>query len=375
MSGKRTEHVVVIGGGVIGLSVAWRAASAGHRVQVVDPEPASGASFVAGGMLAPIAEAWPGEEELLELGSASLERWPAFADELSRASGLPSGLRREGTLVVGVDSADRALLDDLADYLARRGRTVTRLSGREARRREPSLGPAVRGGLDVPGDLAVDNRQALAALRAAATAAGVEFVAARAEAVRAGAVELEGSTVDCDVAVIAAGAHSGELHPALRGRIRPVKGEILRLRARSTALPPPSRTVRGPVHGRPVYLVPRDDGGLVLGATQHEVGFDTAVTVGGVRDLIADAEQVLPGIAEYELVEARAGLRPSTDDNLPVLGWLEPGVLAATAHHRGGFLLAPVTADAVLALLRGGEPDALVKAADPSRWGGQQWTS
>ncbi|MFB9570203.1 FAD-dependent oxidoreductase, partial [Saccharopolyspora hordei] len=170
MSGKRTEHVVVIGGGVIGLSVAWRAASAGHRVQVVDPEPASGASFVAGGMLAPIAEAWPGEEELLELGSASLERWPAFADELSRASGLPSGLRREGTLVVGVDSADRALLDDLADYLARRGRTVTRLSGREARRREPSLGPAVRGGLDVPGDLAVDNRQALAALRAAATA-------------------------------------------------------------------------------------------------------------------------------------------------------------------------------------------------------------
>ncbi|WP_434094075.1 FAD-dependent oxidoreductase [Saccharopolyspora kobensis] len=200
MSELRTAHVVVVGGGVIGLSVAWRAAAAGHRVQLVDPEPASGASFVAGGMLAPIAEAWPGEEELLELGSTSLERWPGFADELSRASGLPSGLRREGTLVVGVDSADRAELDELAGYLSRQGRSVTRLSGREVRRLEPSLGPAVRGGLEVPGDLAVDNRSALAALRAAATAAGVEFVAAPARAVRAGVVELEDSTVDCDVA-------------------------------------------------------------------------------------------------------------------------------------------------------------------------------
>ena len=367
------ERVAVVGGGVIGLSVAWQAAKAGYRVVLVDPAPASGASFVAGGMLAPVAEAWPGEEELLELGAASLRRWPEFAAELAQASGLPSGLRTEGTLVVGVDSADRAELDNLADYLATLGRTVTRHSGRELRKLEPSLGPAVRGGLEVPGDLAVDNRVALTALRAAATAAGVEFVAQRAQEVRAGAVDLGESVVECDVAVIAAGAHSGELHPRLRGAIRPVKGEILRLRARPTALPPPSRTVRGPVHGRQVYLVPRDDGGLVLGATQYEVGFDTEVTVGGVRDLIADAEQLLPGIAEYRLVEAIAGLRPGTDDNLPLLGWLEPGVAAATGHHRNGFLLAPVTAGAVLGLLRGEAPPDEVKAADPGRHnGGQQ---
>ncbi|MGI8309728.1 glycine oxidase ThiO [Saccharopolyspora hattusasensis] len=372
---KRKKHVVVVGGGVIGMSVAWRAAAAGHRVQLVDAEPASGASNVAGGMLAPIAEAWPGEEELLELGEASLRLWPAFAGELGQASGLPSGLRREGTLVVGVDSADRAELDSLVDYLARLGRTVTRLTSREVRRLEPSLGPAVRGGLEVPGDLAVDNRLALAALRAAAAAAGVDFVAANAKRVQPGAVELEDSTVDCDAVVIAAGVHSGALHPALKDRIRPVKGEILRLRARTTALPPPSRTIRGPVRGRQTYLVPRDDGGLVLGATQYEVGFDTEVTMGGVRDLIADAERLMPGIAEYQLVEAAAGLRPSTDDNLPVLGWLEPGVLAATGHHRGGFLLAPVTVEAVLALLHGEEPATEIKAADPSRWGGQQCTS
>lgn len=372
MSEQRTEHVAVVGGGVIGLSIAWRAATAGYRVRLIDPEPASGASHVAGGMLAPLAEAWPGEEELLELGSTSLDRWPEFADELARASGRASGLRREGTLMVGVDAADRAELDNVAGHLSDMGRSVNRLTGRQVRKLEPSLGPAVRGGLDVPGDLAVDNRVALDALCAAATAAGVELVPARATRVRPGEVELDRSTVDCDVAVISAGAHSGPLHPALGDRIRPVKGEILRLRRRGTALPPPTRTVRGPVHGRPAYLVPRDDGGLVLGATQYEVGFDTEVTVGGVRDLLADAEAVMPGIAEYQLVEATAGLRPSTEDNLPIIGSLEPGVLAATGHHRGGFLLTPVTVDAVLAMLRGEQPEALIKATDPSRFGGQQ---
>ncbi|MDI2030687.1 glycine oxidase ThiO [Saccharopolyspora sp. TS4A08] len=372
MSGKRTDHVVVVGGGVVGLSVAWRAAEAGNRVSLVDPAPASGASHVAGGMLAPLAEAWPGEEELLELGTTSLDRWPGFADELARAAGLPSGLRTEGTLMIGIDGADRGELDTVAGYLAGLGRSVTRLTGRELRKREPALGPAVRGGLEIPGDLAVDNRLALTALQAAAKAAGVEFVAERAERVRSGAVELADSELECDLAVISAGVRSGDLHPALSGRIRPVKGEILRLRRRATALPPPVRTVRGPVRGRPCYLVPRDDGGVVLGATQHEVGFDTEVTVGGVRDLLADAETVMPGIAEYALVEATAGLRPSTADNLPLIGWLEPGVLAATGHHRGGFLLTPVTVDAVLALLRGDEPGALIKATDPSRLGGQQ---
>ncbi|MFC7341194.1 glycine oxidase ThiO [Saccharopolyspora griseoalba] len=369
---QRIEHVAVVGGGVIGLSIAWKAAAAGYRVRLIDPAPASGASHVAGGMLAPLAEAWPGEEELLELGSASLELWPEFADELARAAGRESGLRREGTLMIGVDTADRGELDGVAGHLADLGRSVTRLTGRELRKLEPSLGPAVRGGLDVPGDLAVDNRVALEALRAAAAAAGAEFVAEAATRVRPGAVDLADSAVECDLAIISAGARSGTLHPALAERIRPVKGEILRLRRRGTALPPPVRTVRGPVHGRPTYLVPRADGGLVLGATQHEVGFDTEVTVGGVRDLLGDAETVMPGIAEYELVEATAGLRPSTEDNLPIIGELEPGVLAATGHHRGGFLLTPVTVRAVLAMLRGEEPDALIKATDPSRFGGQQ---
>ena len=373
---RRGERLVVVGGGVIGLSVAWRAARAGHRVRLVDDTGSRGSSWVAGGMLAPVAEAWPGEEALLELGAESLRRWPDFADRLARDSGLPSGLREEGTLVVGVDAADRAELDRLADHLGQLGREVAKSSARQLRRLEPSLGPSVRAGLEVPGDLAADNRAVLAALRAAAEAAGVEVLSARVRSVRGGAVELEGAgdlaqsdvdcNLDCDVAVIAGGARSGRTHPALTDRIRPVKGEILRLSTRGTALPPPRRTVRGPVHGRQVYLVPRDDG-VVVGATQYEVGFDTAVTVAGVRDLIADAERLVPGIGEYELDEALAGLRPSTEDNLPLIGWLEPGVLAATGHHRNGFLLAPVTGDAVLDLLAGREPPTEVAAADPRR--------
>lgn len=347
------ERVVVVGGGVIGLSCAWRLAGAGARVTVVDPDPAAGASWVAGGMLAPITEAWPGEERLLELGSASLAGWPRFAAELAAAAGAPVGLRTQGTVAVAVDSADRAELLALAEHLQRLGRQVRQLSARELRRLEPALGPAVRGGLSVPGDLAVDNRLLLAALRAA-LAGRAQFVRQRASTVTAGRVELaDGSSLPAGVVLVAAGAWSAGLHPGLAGRVRPVKGEIVRLRARPTALPPPARTVRAVVSGRPVYLVPRDGDRLVLGATQYEAGFDTEVTVGGVRDLLHDAELVLPGIAEYAIEEISAGLRPASADNLPLIGWLQPGVLVATGHGRNGMLLAPITAQAVSALVRG----------------------
>jgi glycine oxidase len=351
-------RAVVVGGGVIGLSCAWRLAAAGIEVIVVDAEPASGASWVAGGMLAPVTETWPGEERLLELGTAALARWPDFAAALSAAAGRDAGLRTDGTLVAAVDSADRAELDTFAEHLARLGRAVDVLTGRQLRRLEPALGTAVRGGLSVPGDLAVDNRALLAALLAALRASPfVSFVTQHAAGVRPGAAELpDGSTVDGEVVVLAAGAWSAALHPALRGRLRPVKGEIVRLRARSTALPPPRHTVRAVVCGRPVYLVPRDGGRLVLGATQYEAGFDTEVTVAGMRDLLHDAELVMPGVAEYAIEETAAGLRPTTVDNLPLVGQLVPGVLAATGHGRNGILLAPTTADAITALVLGEPP-------------------
>jgi glycine oxidase len=367
-------RVVVVGAGVIGLSCAWRAAAAGRPVTLVDPAPGSGASRVAGGMLAPVTEAWPGEESLLELGVESLRRWPGFAAELASAAGLPAGLRTEGTVVVATGTGDRAELDALAGYLAGLGRDVRRLTGRELRRLEPALGPEVRGGLDVPGDLAVDNRVLLAALLAAVDRAGVRVVRQAVHEVvddgsRVTGVRVDDGELPADHVVVCAGAHSAGLHPALAGLVRPVKGEIVRLAHRPGAFPPPTRTVRALVDGRPVYAVPRDGGGLVIGATQAETGFETEVTVGGVRDLLRDAERVLPGIAEYALVETAAGLRPGSPDNRPLIGPLGPaGLIAATGHHRNGMLLAPLTADAVLAVV-GGEPlPAPVAAADPARF-------
>jgi glycine oxidase len=366
--------VLVLGAGVIGLTCAWRAAQDGHRVTVVDPAPASGASWVAGGMLAPVTEAWPGEEELLALGVEAVRQWPAFAAEIAAAAGRPAGLRTDGTIVAATGSGDRAELDTLAAHLARLGRPVERMNGHELRRLEPGLGPDVRGGLAVPGDLAVDNRVLLAALQAACVNAGVTVVSRAADTVVDDGTRVlgircaDGTEIAAPTVLVCAGAHSGRLHPALRGLVRPVKGEILRLAMRPGAFPPPRRTVRALVDGRPVYLVPRDGGGLVLGATQAEVGFDTTVTVGGVRDLLRDAERILPGIAEYALVESAAGLRPGSPDNLPLVGALGPeGLLVATGHHRNGILLAPLTGDAVAALLRGNPLQGPVRAADPAR--------
>ncbi len=303
-----------------------------------------------------------------------MRRWPGFAADLQAAAGRDAGLRTDGTLVVATGAGDRAELDALAGYLATLGRAVERLPGRELRRREPALGPDVRAGLSVPGDLAVDNRTLLAALRAAGERAGVRLVAHAAKAVldddrRVTGVRTDGPDLDADVVLVCAGAHSAELHPVLDGLVRPVKGEILRLAHRPGSFPPPTRTVRALVDGRPVYAVPRDGGGLVIGATQVETGFATDVTVGGVRDLLRDAERVLPGIAEYALVETAAGLRPGSPDNRPLIGALGPdGLLVATGHGRNGMLLAPVTADAVLALLRGAPVPAAARSADPTRF-------
>ena len=350
-----SSTVAVVGGGVIGLSCAWRAARAGFAVTVHDPAPGSGASRVAGGMLAPVTEASPVEPDVFALGAASLRRWPDFAAELTAAGGDPR-LRTGGTLVVALDPGDRAELDRIAEQLSRMQRSAETLSARQARHAEPALGPQVCRALLVRGDLSVDNRALLRALLVACRRAGVRFHRQRCR-------QLPGA----DAVVLAAGARSAALHPLLEHSIRPVKGEILRLRSRPGTLAPPSRTVRAIVGGRQSYLVPRDGGGLVLGATQREVGFDTDVTAGAVRELLADAERVLPAITEYILEEAVAGSRPGSPDNLPVIGQLEPGVLAATGHYRQGILLAPLTAEAIVALLRGERvPDEAAVAA-PAR--------
>lgn len=369
---------VVIGGGVIGLSIAWRAALRGLSVTVLDPAPGRGASHAAAGMLTPVSELQYGEESLLRLNMASADRYASFAAELADASGLPSGYRACGTLAVALDADDRAVLKDLHAFQERLGLASTWLTSRECRRLEPMLSPAVSGGLHVEADHQIDNRRLVAALLAACERAGVALVRARAAALltdadRATGVRLDdGTELAAGQVVLAAGCWSNAvegLPPGTLPPVRPVKGEILRLRVPEVFAPFLSRNVRGVVKGGSMYLVPREDGELVVGATEHELGYDTEVTAGGVYELLRDAHELVPGITELPLVETHAGLRPGTPDNAPVIGAAElPGLVLATGHYRHGVLLTPVTADAVAELLAEGTVPEVVRPWGPGRF-------
>ena len=347
------RSLAVVGGGVIGSAVAWRAAEQGWSVTVYDPAAGSGASWVAGGMLAPLSEGWPGEDCLLEFGASSLRRWPEFGARLRAQTGVDVFVADQ-TLTLALDAADAADLRTIADFCHGHGYVMRLLDRAGVRAAEAGLARTVRAGLLAADEPAVDNRLLVEALRRAGEQAGVHI---RPESVRA-VHELEHDQI-----VLAAGSGSAALWDL---PVRPVKGEILRLRRRPGTPPPPARVIRARVHGRPIYLVPRADG-LVVGATQYEAGFDTTVTVAGVRDLIADAESVWPALGEYELAEAAAGGRPSTPDNLPLIGRLSERVVAATGHGRNGILGVPITVDAVAALLAG-DTLAEAKAADPQRF-------
>ena len=370
--------MVVVGGGVIGLAAAWRLAQQGASVVVVDPAPGSGASGVAAGMLAPVTEARLGEDALWRLNRSSWARWPAFAAEVEAASGRPVGFRDDGTLMVAFDADDRAVLDDLAARHRAMGLAVEPLRGREARALEPGLAPGVRAGLLAGDERSVDPAALVDALRAATGSAGVTMVAAEAECLitddagtRATGVRIAGAEVTAATVVLAAGCRSATLAgvpAAARPPVRPVKGQILTL-----AQPPGgallTRTVRGIVRGASVYLVPRDDGRVVVGATVEERGWDTTPTAGGAYELLRDAIALLPGLDDAAFVAARAGLRPGSPDDLPIVGpTTVEGLVMATGHHRNGVLLTPVTADAVVASVTGRAVPDEVAPCDPRRF-------
>jgi glycine oxidase len=330
--GHSLGTLAVIGGGIIGLSIARRAAQGGWSVRV-HRSGERGASWVAAGMLAPHSEGWPGEDRLLRLGLESLRLWheSSFLAELS-----PEVITAHESLVVAVDRADAADLRTVADWLSAQDHPVTWLSA--ARDVEPLLAQGIRHGFRAPTELAVDNRALLDALVLACERLGVEW---------AGPVQ-QLSEVEADTVVIANGIDAPALWPGLP--VRPVKGEVLRLRWRKGCMPLPQRVIRARVHGRQVYLVPRNDG-VVVGATQYEHGRDLAPAVSGVRELLDDACAVLPALDEYELAECAAGLRPTTPDNLPLVQRLDARTVVAAGHGRSGFLLAPWTAEQVVTQL------------------------
>lgn len=354
--------VVVVGGGVIGLAVAWRLAEAGRQVVVLDPAPGSGASYAAAGMLAPVAEAVFGEDDLLALNVAAAAAWPGFAAELEAAAGQAVGYEAAGTLLVALEAADRSHLQDLHAYHERLG-LASRWCGPSAcRSLEPALSPGLHAGVLAEVDARVDNRRLLAALVEACRRAGVVLEERSVEALAPspsgiGGVVVDGEVRHAELVVLAAG-HASALPGLPEGftlPVRPVKGQILRLRTRDGD-PLLERTVHAYLQGTSVYLVPRGDGRIVAGATSEEQGEDVSTTAAGVHRLLHDAITVLPALEEAELVEATARLRPGSPDNAPLLGPLPgvAGLFLATGHYRNGILLAPLTAELALEVLRSG---------------------
>ena len=373
-----TADVVVAGGGVIGTAIAWRAAAAGLDVIMVDPDAGDGASLVAAGMLAPVSESLFGEGDLLRLNLLAVRRFGSFAAELEDLTGHQIGLRREGTLAVAYDPGDQAALERLTAFRRSAGLQAQELDARACRKLEPFLAPDVRGGVLFPGDLSVNNRWYAAALREAMRVVKVRAIRDHVHEVRTGdgrtlGVRLAGGgDVGSPEVVVAAGCWTrsiGGVPDAVRAAVRPVKGQLLRLRHPVGMPPVLAHSVRAIVRGIDVYLVPRADGELIVGATQEERGPDQTVTAGAVHDLLHDAMSVLPVTSELILAETCAGLRPGTPDNGPILGRCgPPGLVLATGHYRNGILMSPVTADAAVALLTGQPPAAEWAPFTPQRF-------
>lgn len=377
-----TFDVAVVGGGIIGLAVAWRAQQHGLSTVLLerDAQVAQGATHAAAGMLAPVSEAHVAERELLALGLASAARYPGFVAELEQATPLPAGFLRCGTLAVARDRDEAEALDRERLARAEMGLELERLLPSEARRREPGLAPTLRLALHAPDDHAVDPRTLAAALADAfqraggvlRTGAAVASLETDADKVTGVALEA-GDRILAEHVVVAAGAWTprlGGIPDAARVPVRPVKGQILRLRD-----PAGPGLITRVLRMDPGYLVPRGDGRYVLGATMEDRGFETDVTAGGVFELLRDATELVPGISELVLEELEAGLRPGTPDNAPALGRgaLE-GLHWAAGHFRNGILLAPVTADLLLASLTGAPLGELAAAFAPGRFTETQTT-
>jgi glycine oxidase len=368
--------VLVVGGGVVGLSCAWRLAQHGARVAVLERgEPGAGATRVAAGMLAPVGELTFGEPELLELTLAAAKLYPEFVAELEAVTGESTGYEVLGALHVALDRDEAAQLRRVHDLQRSLELEAEWFPPRRCRDLEPGLTPSFHGGVFAAGEAAVDPRALTRALLAACAEEGVEvrtgtevvdgvFAAERLVGVRTASRGSDtsevpdhrlGEEVRADAVVLAAGAWSGatswlpeEANPA----VRPVKGQVVELRSRSAE--PVTRHI---LASERVYLVPRADGRLVIGATAEEMGFDTAVTAGGVHELLREAYRLLPDVAEMEWVGATAGLRPGTPNNLPLVGpGAIEGLVLATGHFRNGILLAPLAAQAVANLISGVRP-------------------
>ena len=370
--GSAASRVAIIGGGVIGLSIAWRLGQRGIAVTLFEAGICGReASWAAAGMLAAQIETEPTEEGLLPLARESQRLWPDFALELERATGIAVGFRDEGTMMVALTRDDAEKLRFTHDLHRRMDLPISWLSAAEVLAREPHLNPRVSGGLSSPLDGQVDNRLVVGALLAACRSVGciirehspvdgVEIVQGRVTGVRVAGADEDPAFHPADVVVMAAGAWSRGIKglPA-RSRlpVRPVKGQMLALR-----MDPAAPLLRHVVWAPNCYLVPRGDGRLIVGATTEERGFDRTQTAGAMLALLDGAWRALPGVEELAVDEFWCGFRPGSRDDLPILGTTDTeGLVLATGHHRNGILLTPITAQTIAETIISGRSPALIR--------------
>ncbi|MFY9713546.1 MAG: FAD-dependent oxidoreductase [Microbacterium sp.] len=352
----------------MGLSIAWRLVRAGCDVRVVDPAPATGATYAAAGMITPVSEHRPTEQALRALAQDSAADYSAFLETIP--GGGRCGFEAASTLLVAVDDADRHAIDELA---ALRPGAVEPLTLRETRRLEPLLGPRATAVRRVQ-EHRVDPRRLGAALLAAlgdrvvrAAVRGILHEDPNDPMSPAIGVRTAEGAIFAGETVVANGLDAARLEGMpFPASLRAVYGDILRLGVPGRLRPLLTCTVRARVHGASVYLLPRADGTVVIGATQREHG-GTAVSAGGVYELLRDATAVVPAVAELELLEATARARPTTLDNAPLLGRAAPGLIIATGFGRHGVMLAPIAAASVAALVDGVAPP-LIAPFRPDRF-------
>ena len=351
-----SPQVAVVGGGIIGLSIAWRVAQTGARVVLYERDGLAGqATRVAAGMLAPVSEADPAERDLLQLGLESAAAWPGFAADLESAAGLGPGtlIRTDGTLLVARDADEGRWLGREAELRQGLGLDCELLTPTQARKLEPDLAPGLRGALLAPGDMSVDPRQVGEALELACLKAGASLHVGHA---LSGVADPRIASVDRVVVCTGAWPLPGADGEPVR--THPVKGQLLILRDPAHGSAGGEAIVTRTLRAQTVYVVPRGDGRYIVGATMEHRGYDRTVTAWAIHDLLRELFEVVPAAREWAVEETLVGLRPATASGDPLIG-PAPGdpagdaarVLYAVGHYRGGVLLAPVTASRIAALL------------------------
>ncbi len=366
------RNVIIIGGGVIGLGIGWQLAKAGLSVSLFERDRVGrAASWAAAGMLAPFSEAHTEESELLTLGCESLALYPKWVEALQVDSEISIGYRVDGTLIIGIEQDDTDQLQHLYKAQQLLGLDVQWLTGRKARDIEPSLSPRVSCAIHCETDYQVDNRLMVKALKHAyQTCGGKLYEKCSVKSIEiedevATGIHTESEYRDADIIILAAGCWSTQIAGIpdnIRPPVRPVKGQMLALQMEDgIELNTVIRTIRAR-YPTSVYLVPRVDGRLIVGATSEEMGFDTRLTVGGMFELLRGAWEAVPGLYELPIVETWTGLRPGSRDSAPILGTTPiEHLIYATGHYRNGILLTPITAYAITELILTGETPSTIK--------------